>query len=80
MIEKTCSGRTRTYERPTKNEFNNVKIIKMKKASRPLSDEELLESEKRDLKRKYPHWPDYHIEKMAQRNFSFRKEMMELKR
>ena len=80
MIEKTSSGRTRTYERPITNEFNSVKIIKMKKASRPLSDEELLENEKRNLKRKYPHWPDHHIEEMAQRNFAFRKEMMELKR
>lgn len=80
MVEKTCSGRTRTYERPITNEFNKVKVIKMKGACKLLSDEELLEHERKKIKREYPHLSDYRVEELAQRNFSFRQEMVELRK
>ena len=60
-MEKTASGRVR--KSPDENP-----IIVMSKASKPLSYNEVYERELKDLQKKYPFWPDHHIERWAKMN------------
>ena len=54
-MEKTASGRART------GSPDEIPTIVMSKASKPRSYNEVFERELKDLKRKYPFWPEHHL-------------------